>query len=131
MRKSRLLALAAASAAVGWSQQIHIEPVRGNIYVLSGAGANITISAGKDGVVLVDSGSAQMSDQVIAAINSFSRDLAKEGKPKSTYPPPKPIVYIANTSSLPDRAGGNPGIAQAGRTFTGGNVSGQLANATE
>ena len=33
--------------------------MRGNIYVLIGAGANITLSVGLDGVLLVDSGSAE------------------------------------------------------------------------
>src|SRR5678815_2830037 len=52
---------------------IKVLPVRGNIYVLMGGGANITLSVGLDGVLMVDSGSAEMSDQVLAAIGAVQR----------------------------------------------------------
>ena len=46
-------------------------PVRGNVYMLVGAGSNITVSVGRDGALLVDSGSGEMAEQVVAAV----RDL--------------------------------------------------------
>ena len=46
-------------------------PVRGNIYLIGGAGSNIAVSAGPDGVFLVDSGLAQNADRVLAAIKSL------------------------------------------------------------
>jgi cyclase len=124
---------------------IEIVPVRGNIYLLGGAGANITLSAGKDGVFMVDTGNAEMADKVFAAIqrlttglNTFAQPYTREdlhsggsGTILSSYTPPKPIRYIANTSVFADHTGGNPRLAELGRTFTGGNVSGQLANADE
>jgi cyclase len=117
--------LASAQTAAG-NSDLEIVPVRGHIYLLAGAGANITLSAGPDGVFMVDAGLPQMTDKVIAAVNKLSQDLAKEGQPLHSYPPPKPIRYLANTTISPDHAGGNVKIAKAGKTFTGGNVAADL-----
>jgi glyoxylase-like metal-dependent hydrolase (beta-lactamase superfamily II) len=126
------------------SSAIKVLPVRGNIYVLMGAGANITLSVGLDGVLMVDSGSAEMSDQVITAIRAIQ--LWVEAKNAASAPPvlygaetrnsiiearradmpPKPIRYIVATSIASDHIGGNVKIAGVGQTFTGGNVAGQL-----
>ncbi len=91
--------------------EVHILPVQGNIYMLVGAGGNITLQAGSDGVLLVDTGVAQMSDKVLAAIKSISD---------------KPIRYIINTHMHPDHTGGNEAIAKAGGTIAGGNVVGDI-----
>src|ERR1041384_3514070 len=50
-------------------------PVRGHIYLIGGAGANITVSAGPDGVFLVDSGTAANADKVLAAIKVLQARL--------------------------------------------------------
>ena len=55
------------------SSEIKVLPLRGNIYVLTVAGGNITASVGKDGVLLVDSGPAAMADKVVAAVRDLSR----------------------------------------------------------
>lgn len=90
---------------------VHVWHVQGNVYMLVGAGANITVQAGDDGVLVVDTGTAAMSQQVLAAIRSISD---------------KPIRYIINTSADPDDTGGNLVIAQAGSTIAGGNVVGNI-----
>jgi cyclase len=105
---------------------LEIVPIRGHMYLLVGAGSNITLSIGPDGVFMVDAGSPNMTDQVIAAIDRLSIDLAKEGQPLKSYAPPKPIRYLANTTISPEHTGGNVKIAQAGKTFTGGNVAADL-----
>ncbi len=115
----------AQSRATG---DIEIVPIRGHMYLLAGAGANITLSVGPDGVFMVDAGRPEMADKVIAAIRQLSRDLAKEGQPLSSYAPPKPIRYLANTTISPEHTGGNVKIAEAGKTFTGGNVAADLAS---
>src|SRR5207245_9995424 len=51
---------------------LHILPVLGNIYMLVGAGANITVSAGYDGTLLVDTGSEQITDKVLAAVKQLA-----------------------------------------------------------
>ncbi|PYS19110.1 MAG: hypothetical protein DMG17_03695, partial [Acidobacteria bacterium] len=61
---------------------LHILPVQGNIYMLVGAGANITVSAGYDGTLLVDTGSEQSTDKVLAAVKQLA--ITVTGTP---YPP--------------------------------------------
>ena len=111
------LAMAAGVSGSAYAQQnsenaeLHILPVQGNIYMLVGAGGNITLSIGKDGILLVDTGLPQMSDKVLEAVRKLSD---------------KPIRYIINTHVHADHTGGNEKIAKAGSTIAGGNVVGDI-----
>ncbi len=84
--------------------QLQMLPVQGNIYMLAGAGGNITVQIGKDGVLLVDSGLAAMQPQAMAAIRKLS-----EG----------PILFIINTHMHPDHVGGNAGFAEFRQSLAG------------
>jgi len=96
--------------------QIHIQPTQGNVYMLVGAGGNIAVQIGKDGVLVVDTEFPQLSDKIIAAIRTLSKE---------------PIRYIVNTHYHGDHVGGNANIRKAGSTIAGGNVAGDLQDAGE
>jgi glyoxylase-like metal-dependent hydrolase (beta-lactamase superfamily II) len=135
--KIKKIYLMLAVAAAAWAQQqqnaeVRIEPVRGHIYLIGGAGGNIIASMGPDGVLLVDSGLSQNADKVLAAINKLNVEIANRGGlPTTTTVPPKPIRYIINTHLHGDHTGGNEKIAKAGKTITGGNVTGEFGDAAE
>jgi glyoxylase-like metal-dependent hydrolase (beta-lactamase superfamily II) len=136
------------------SERLQVLPVSGNIYMITGGGANVTASIGRDGVFLVDSGSAAASDKVLETIRQLSAAISAPapltpcvglrcGGFTSAYgwsspainaiigspAPPKPIRYIVNTTIDPDHTGGNARIAAAGSTFTGGNVAATITDA--
>jgi glyoxylase-like metal-dependent hydrolase (beta-lactamase superfamily II) len=95
---------------------VSVLKVRDNVYMLSGAGANITVQTFAQGVTVVDTGLAQNADKVIAAIKQLSN---------------KPIVHIINTSADPDHVGGNDKLAAAGRRIPEDIVAGDAAGAPE
>lgn len=86
---------------------IHVLHVQGNIYMLVGAGGNITLQAGDQGVLIVDTMYAPLSDKIFAAIRSISN---------------KPLTYIINTHAHSDHIGGNANLAMMGSNIAGGNT---------
>ncbi|HTA43973.1 MAG TPA: MBL fold metallo-hydrolase [Bryobacteraceae bacterium] len=87
--------------------QIEVLPVQGNVYMLAGAGGNITLQLGEQGILAVDTGAAPMSDKVIAEVRKLSK---------------KPLRYVVNTSVLNDHTGGNEAFSKAGGTSTVVNI---------
>jgi cyclase len=96
---------AAAQQTQGDVQTFHVQ---GNVHMLVGAGANIAVQIGDDGVLVVDTGIAATSEKVIAAIRRLS-----DG----------PIRWIVNTNGDPDHTGGNTAISHAGRTVNGNSAA--------
>src|SRR5215510_973109 len=115
------LAVAAQQAGGGGGQnfdnvQVNIQKAQGNIYMLVGAGGNVTIQVGSEGVLMVDTQFAPMSNKLLAAIKTISQG---------------PLRYIVNTHSHPDHVGGNENLKKAGATIAGGNVAGDIADAAQ
>ena len=91
---------------------IEVLHVQGNVYMIAGAGGNITVQVGDDGVLLVDTGLSQSIEKVTAAIRQLST---------------KPIRFIVNTNARPDHTGGNERFAKAGSKMGGGLLVGGYA----
>jgi len=84
------------------SDDLEVLQVKPNFYLLAGAGGNIGVQIGPDGIVVVDSGAAGKSAQILAAIKKLSD---------------QPIRYIVNTSANADHVGNNEELSKAGRTL--------------
>jgi cyclase len=96
------------------SAELHTLHVQGNVYMIVGAGGNVTVQIGDDGILLVDSGLAANADKLLAEVRKLSK---------------APIRYLINTHVHPDHVGGNEKIFLAGSTITGGNVTGDIKDA--
>src|ERR1700691_2724726 len=83
-------------------EQLDVVRVRPNFYMIAGAGGNIGMQIGSDGVVLVDAGTSTASDRVLAAIRKLTE---------------LPIRYVIDTNADADFVGGNGNLAKAGKTI--------------
>jgi len=97
-----------AQAGNANSGDVHILRVRGNVSMLVGAGGNITVQAGEQGILLVDTGSSATTAKVLEAIRPLSR---------------KPLAYIINTDDRDDHVGGNAALATGARPRARGVIS--------
>ena len=76
-----------------------VTPVQGNVYVISGAGPNLTVQIGKLGPVLVDTPDPSLVPQVLAEIRKLS---------------PRPIRLLIHTTAEPDRMSADAAIVAGG-----------------
>jgi glyoxylase-like metal-dependent hydrolase (beta-lactamase superfamily II) len=93
---------AAQTSGSGSSGGLETLQVRPNFFMIAGAGGNIGVQVGEDGVVVVDAGSAASAQSVVAAIKRIT---------------PKPIRYIIDTGPDADHVGGNDVLSKAGDQF--------------
>lgn len=107
----RLLAVAFGMALCGVltirataqeSGGLDVVKVRKNFYMIAGAGGNIGVQIGSDGIVLVNAGAAAAADRVLAALKTLTE---------------LPIRYIINVDAGADFVGGNEKLAKAGYTI--------------
>ncbi len=99
--------------------EVRTLPVRGNVYMLVSAEGNMVVHAGEEGVLVVDTLTASLSPQVLAAIRRISD---------------KPIHYIVNTQLGDSHTGGNEALAKAApsrpdRAPLGAGMGGNAGNA--
>ena len=88
---------------IDWEKtQIKTTDLGHNTYRLEGQGGNITIAVGTDGIIMVDSQYAPLSDKIKAAIKAIS---------------PLPVKYLVNTHFHGDHTGGNENFAKDGATI--------------
>ena len=99
-RRARLIAMAGCFAgAAGAQSTIEVLPAQGQVYLLAGPGGNTAVQIGDEAVVVVDTQTAAVGDDVLEAIEKLSA---------------KPIRHIIVTSADPDHTGGNEALARAG-----------------
>jgi cyclase len=78
-------------------------PLADNLYLLSGAGANIVVHTGSDGVVMVDGGLAQNAKALAQAV--------------AALPGGGPVRTLFNTHWHPEQTGSNMDLGAAGATI--------------
>ncbi|HET9329729.1 MAG TPA: MBL fold metallo-hydrolase [Steroidobacteraceae bacterium] len=84
--------------------EVKTAPIAAHLYVLQGAGGNITAAVGPEGVLLVDDEYAALADRIRAALASIG---AKE----------QPVRFVIDTHYHFDHTAGNLPFAQAGATI--------------
>src|SRR4029434_3690489 len=81
---------------------LEVLEVRPNFFMIAGAGGNIGVQVGDDGVVVVDAGSSASAQGVVAAIKRIT---------------PKPSRYTIDTGPDADHVGANEVLSKAGDQF--------------
>src|SRR4030095_307974 len=143
-----VLAILCLSGTLGARQQapagnlFKAYPAQGNIWVIPETAGNVVVSLGRDGVMLVDSGTADNANKLLATVKQLANDVIARPMPftpcvgpncgayryaygysspsfdgiTASVAPAKPIRYILNTSMHPAHIGGNVVIHKAGTT---------------
>ena len=101
------------AAAQGRFDDVEVETfaVSGPIHMLTGAGGNIAVSIGDDGVLIVDDQFLPLAERIQAAIDALGG-----GRPK----------FVLNTHHHGDHVGGNSHFGQAGAIIAHANVRARL-----
>ena len=79
--------------------EITVTPMATGVFMLTGAGGNIGVSVGADGVFVIDDQFAPLSERIMDAIEGLSD---------------RPVSYVLNTHWHGDHTGGNENFGEAG-----------------
>ncbi len=93
--------------------EINIVPIKGGVYALFGAGGNIGISVGEDGMILVDTQYSELSPKIIAALTEKFPSIDN--------------TLTLNTHYHGDHTGGNAAFGQHSYLISHENVRRRLA----
>src|SRR5438094_7112466 len=114
VRMKRLWVAAALASSAASAQQedfskveIKATQVAGSVWMLAGSGGNIAVSAGDDGVVMVDDQFAPLVPKIKAALAKISQ---------------KPVRFLINTHWHFDHVGGNAAMAETAAILAHENV---------
>jgi cyclase len=98
-----LVAVSAYAQAPDFSKvEIKANKVTDNFYTLDGQGGTIGVLFGPDGVFMVDTQFAPLSDKIVAAIKRLT---------------PQPIKFVVNTHVHGDHTGGDENFGKLGATI--------------
>ena len=112
MKRLCLAAVLASAPAFAQQQdfskvEIKATQVAGSVWMLEGSGGNIGVSAGEDGIVMVDDQFAPLVPKIKAALAKISQ---------------KPVRFLLNTHWHFDHVGGNAGMADTAAILAHENV---------
>lgn len=110
------VAAAQAPAAPGPPAEVKVVTTNlgGNVYGIDGQGGRAAALVGPDGIFLVDSQFAPVTEKIVAALKALS---------------PAPLRFLVNTHVHGDHSGGNENFAKLGVTILGRpNLRNQLLN---
>ena len=101
------IALIVLSFSINFAQgfdKVEIKTIKltDQTYMLQGAGGNIGVSVGEDGVFVIDDQFAPLSEKILTAIKALSN---------------KPLKFLVNTHFHGDHTGGNVNMTKAGATI--------------
>jgi glyoxylase-like metal-dependent hydrolase (beta-lactamase superfamily II) len=102
IRRAALVAAALAASLCEAQQdfsavQLSVLPVQGNVYMIAGAGGNISVQVRNEGVLVVDTQFAPLAPKIMAEIQKLSKG---------------PVRFIINTHAHADHVGGNAALAE-------------------
>ena len=107
---------AAGQGRIDYSKvEIKESPVAGNIHLLQGAGGNIGVSAGPDGLLIVDDEFLPLAEKIDAALGKLSD---------------QPLQYVVNTHIHGDHVGGNAYFGRKAKIIATANLRARLAAQT-
>ncbi|MCM4154651.1 MBL fold metallo-hydrolase [Gramella sp. AN32] len=122
MKTIKILCILLISTSALFSQrnldnvEIKITPVNGNVYVLTGAGGNIGLLTGDDGLFMIDDQFAALSERIKEQLKTISDS---------------PVKYLVNSHYHGDHTGGNVNFQKDGAMiFAHENVRNRLKNDT-
>src|SRR5687768_77189 len=108
-----LIAVPVKAQQPDYSQvQIKATKVAGNVYMLEGAGGNIGVSVGADGILIVDDQFAPLAEKIKASLQSLN---------------PGKLRFILNTHFHGDHTGGNVAFGPEGTIIAHDNVRKRLS----